>query len=72
MQRPVDQCVADALLGQPLTQQGQFKVVIVEVSLITEVIVVQALAEQCDDAGLGAFFDLADGSHSFSWLVSMF
>ena len=70
MQRFADQGVIHALLGQPSREQLRLDVAVVQVRLVTQIVVAQPLLEQGDDAGLGAFFDLADGAQVCSLPVS--
>ena len=65
MQGAGDQRLAHALPGQPGSEQRGLDIAVVAVLPVAQIVVAQALLEQRDNAGLGAFFDLADGAHIY-------
>jgi len=61
-----DEDVAHTLLAQPASKQRLFNIAVIEIGAVAKVVVAKPFPEQRDDAGLCAFFDLADSAHDFS------
>lgn len=60
----VDEVIGHSLLLQPGAQQFWFDVGVAKpVDPVAQVVVLQPLAEQRNDVGLGLLLDLADGAH---------